>query len=175
VVAAAVVGGWLATRRSTVSTPARTLDPPSVAVVPEPPLPASASAVEEPMITAPSTVHPATEPPIPAHVHEARPVVGPSAPTPSTKATEALPDEATLLRKARSALRSGEPHRALALLDVYPRRFPNGMFGQERDVLRIDALVALGRSDEAQAAARAFLAKHPESAHRAHVEAILKN
>ena len=109
------------------------------------------------------------ETPSPALVTPSRSVVAPIAP-PVARTT---PDEATLFRKAGAALRDGDAQNALQLVDEQARLFPNGTFAQEREVLRIDALVALGKTDQARERARTFLAQHPESAHRPRLERML--
>lgn len=110
----------------------------------------------------------------------ATPAVAPSAaPPPSAAAppgaAPARVDEETemsLLREAGTAI-SSDPARALALVDEAERRFPRGALGQEREVIRIQALTAAGRRDEALQRARAFLARTPSSAHRPRLEQIL--
>jgi len=96
-------------------------------------------------------------------------------PEPSHSVRAVLPDEATLFKQARDALHAGDPQRTLDLTAELAKRFPNGTFTQERDVLRIDALVALGRTDEAKKAARLFISQHPESAHRPRLESMLSS
>jgi hypothetical protein len=83
------------------------------------------------------------------------------------------PNEATLFHDAGAALRGGNPGRALDLVDELASRFPNGTFAQERDILRIDALLALGKNGVARERARVFLAAHPESPHRTRLEGVL--
>lgn len=61
------------------------------------------------------------------------------------------------------ALAGSDPARALALADEGHARFPKGTFGQEREAIAISALARLGRTEQAQQRARAFLARHPES------------
>jgi len=58
--------------------------------------------------------------------------------------------ETTQLRDALAQLRGGQnPARALELLDGYDRRFPAGAWREEVAVVRIEALLALGRSRDA--------------------------
>lgn len=52
---------------------------------------------------------------------------------------------------------------ALALLDDGNKRFPRGVFVEEREALAIDCLVRLGRTAEAKQRAQAFLDTHPTS------------
>lgn len=150
---------WLATRQEPPPAAPVGFDTPVVqpSVVPTTPTVASArplTSVETP---------PASATVAPTHV----------APASTVSAQVQQPDEATLFRNAGTALRSGDPTHALQLVDEQARRFPDGTFAQEREVLRIDALVALNRNDEARDRARAFLAEHPESAHRPRLERML--
>jgi len=100
-----------------------------------------------------------------------------STPTPPTGATTALlmptatadagetkPSEIELLKEARAAL-SGEPARALALVGRAAQLYPRGALGQEREMIRIQALVGVGKRDQALAAARALTARHPDTAY----------
>jgi len=92
----------------------------------------------------------------------------PAARVPGAKAapSEAGPDvagEIALLGEAQRALASGQPEKALVLLDRHAREFPHGSLGQERAAARIIALCALGRVTTARAEAAAFLARSPGS------------
>jgi hypothetical protein len=71
--------------------------------------------------------------------------------------------EAELLREADVARKAGDAPRALALLDEHSARFPHGVLVQEREAERVVVLCALGRADEARAAASAFLREWPRS------------
>jgi hypothetical protein len=71
--------------------------------------------------------------------------------------------EAELLRQADAALKAGDAARALALLGEHATRFPNGMLIEEREAERIVVLCALGRTEEARAAASQFLRVRPRS------------
>jgi hypothetical protein len=46
------------------------------------------------------------------------------------------------------------------------------VLAQERDVLAIQALIALGRTDEARARRERFLAAYPGSAHKRRLDAL---
>lgn len=85
--------------------------------------------------------------------------------------TSSLSEELGLVDDARKALAAGDPTTALRSVAEHDRRFPAGALATERDVVRIDALVAAGRRDEANARARTFLARHP---HAAQAERIAK-
>ena len=80
--------------------------------------------------------------------------------------------EIQLLQRAQDAL-GGSPARALALLDQHAARFPGAGLGQEREVIAIDALVRLGRAEEARARAAAFAARFPRSAHLRRLDALV--
>jgi hypothetical protein len=56
-----------------------------------------------------------------------------------------------------------DPGGALAAADEGTRRFPTGLFGQEREAIAIGALSQLGRTADAKARARSFLARYPHS------------
>ncbi|AKU95073.1 hypothetical protein AKJ09_01737 [Labilithrix luteola] len=75
-----------------------------------------------------------------------------------------LAREIAAVEAARTALASGDPSRALALLAEYDREFPTGAFAVEVSVLRIEALARAGRIDEARALGARFLALHPHGA-----------
>ena len=79
--------------------------------------------------------------------------------------------ESALLQRAQQAL-SGRPGAALALANEHLARYPGGMFAQEREVIAVSALVAMGRAGEARTRAAAFVAAYPRSAHRPRVEAL---
>jgi len=73
-----------------------------------------------------------------------------------------LRDEIALVDAARAAMTGGAPERALVLLHRYATSYPGGTFRPEVTVLRIEALAATGRRDEARALARDFVARHPD-------------
>jgi hypothetical protein len=80
----------------------------------------------------------------------------------NTRPTES---EAELLERARNALTSS-PARALALTEQHRARFPSGVLTQEREVIAIEALKRLGRTDEAARRAADFARRYPGSAYR---------
>ena len=81
-------------------------------------------------------------------------------------------DESLLISGARSTLRAGNAASALQLLDHAASRFPQGVLVQEREALRIEALVALGRTGEARARAQAFITAYPNSPHLGRVRPL---
>ncbi|MEM9456109.1 MAG: hypothetical protein AAGF11_18145 [Myxococcota bacterium] len=80
--------------------------------------------------------------------------------------------EARMVAKARSQL-SRDPQRALALVQQAEKEFPYGQLVEERRAIAIQALVALGRKDEAHRQADAFLARYGRGAHAAAVRRAL--
>jgi hypothetical protein len=80
----------------------------------------------------------------------------PVAPSPPPAApASALPGETPLLSGALLQLRQKRDARgALAALDEYRARYPNGTLKREAESARIDALLLLGRNDEALAELR---------------------
>jgi hypothetical protein len=107
----------------------------------------------------------------PALPHHAAPRAS-SLPGVATTRHAAVPTEADLLRRAQEALRDA-PARALALVEEHASLYRTGALAQERDVIGVEALIRLGRRDQARAAAQRFLDEHPDSPHRGHVEALL--
>ena len=72
----------------------------------------------------------------------------PSATTPAVRRAPPVVDALTL---------------ALRLLDAHARDFPRGQLALERDVLRVDALLRLGRRSDAEAVARSLAGRAPGS------------
>jgi hypothetical protein len=80
-----------------------------------------------------------------------------------------------LLDAARAVLASEDPARSLSVLDEHRRRFPRGQLGEEREALAVQALVALGRYDEARERAARFRAAVPNSLFLPSVDATLSS
>ena len=79
--------------------------------------------------------------------------------------------EVHLLQRAQAAL-GADPGGALALTVEHARRFPGGALGQERELIAVTALVALGRRPEAEARAASLLERFPASAYRGRLESL---
>ena len=75
-----------------------------------------------------------------------------------------LLDELDLLKRARSALRSGEGSTALALLDRHERERAGDSLVAEATLLRIEVLAALGRKEAASELAQRFVRANPNHA-----------
>jgi len=91
----------------------------------------------------------------------------------SDAAAASIETEAALLQRARQALVS-DPSRSLALVEQHRRLYPRGMLSQERELLAVKALVALGRADSARSRADAFVTAYPGSAYRDRVESVAR-
>ncbi len=155
-----------------------------------------ASAASSPVPTVPATVAPDTQPgegqptslgkrdehvdgTAPAKAASAAPTTAPaprgkaepttSAATPSLPSQADLVAEHQLLRSARAAL-ANNPRRAYALTQEHKRRFAQGMLGQEREVIAIEALARLGDDSAASDRADQFSKDYPDSPHRDRVD-----
>jgi hypothetical protein len=98
------------------------------------------------------------------------------APGTSDPAGPAIPTwvlERQLVQEARAALAEGRDLWALERLDEHARRFSAGLLVEEREALRVQALVDLGRLQEAHAAASRFIGTYPASVHRDGVQRAL--
>lgn len=136
---------------------------------PEPP-PVPAAVARTP---APSPA-PVAQTPSPA---EAAPALVPSAPPVRVNKPPSglrLQDEAALLAQVQGALRAGQGATALGKLELYDRRFPNGMLRSEADAARVFALCAAGRTDRARAAAARFVQRYPNAPATARVQSACK-
>lgn len=77
------------------------------------------------------------------------------------RAADPLALELRLVAEARRSARTVPTH-ALALLARADREVGDGVLGREREALRIEALVAVGRGAEASRRAHTFLTTHPD-------------
>lgn len=116
---------------------------------------------------------------------KAPPLLQPTAPTeppPITAQAAASPaatvqgplGELTLLARARRALLV-EPERALALAEEHARLYREGTFSEEREVLAIESLLKLHRTQEAERRVAAFMARFPRSSHREHLARLVSS
>ena len=91
-------------------------------------------------------------------------------PTPQRAAPS---DSSALLASALAALQRDDGTRALALIARDERENPSSALAEERDALRIDALLQLGRTGDARGAAEEFAAHYPHTMHRDLLERAL--
>jgi hypothetical protein len=76
---------------------------------------------------------------------------------------ESAREELRLLRQARAAVARDDFAAALPPIAEHARRFKDGRLSEEREALRVKALAAMGRNDDARRAAAAFRARFPRS------------
>jgi hypothetical protein len=150
-------------RAATTTPTSPTTEPPTT----EPPTtapPTTAPPTTEP----PTTEPPTTEPPTTAPPTTEAPTTAP----PTTEAPTTAPTELSLVRGAMSAL-AASPARALAQADEHARLYPHGALADDREVIAIDALVRLGRPQDAEARAGRFRTDHPGSPSIRRIDRIL--
>jgi len=85
--------------------------------------------------------------------------------------TEAAPSatEFELVQRAQAALAS-DANRALTLANEHAVAYPKGELVEEREVIAIEALAQLGRSEEASRRSLAFVRRFPETPYTARLE-----
>jgi hypothetical protein len=130
----------------------------------------SASAVELPLSSSAAEV-PSVAPsaPVQAPAPQVRAVA-----TPLRDSHVSTPaNEATLLDQARLLLPT-EPRRALALTQEHAKRFPRSVLAQEREVIAIQALSRLGKTDAAKKRGVDFERQYPGSAHQNKVDQTMR-
>jgi len=116
----------------------------------------------------PAGVPPSAEPEL-APSKEAEPTPAPvKAPVPSRRPIFASKhdggsEELQLLSRARQSDAHGDYAEVLALVAEHERSHPDGRLSEEREVLRVKALVGLGRASEARHAATKFRRQFPRS------------
>jgi hypothetical protein len=81
-------------------------------------------------------------------------------------------DELTLLVRARRVL-DLDPQRAYALTEQHRQSHRRGVLSEERELLAIEALLALGQRPAAEARARQFARRFPDSVHARKLALIL--
>jgi len=103
---------------------------------------------------------------------------GRSEPTPQDAVNSAsfpdpsIADEARLLESARAALGT-DPARALRITEEHARKHPMAQLSAERELIAIDALIRLGRRDEALRRAAPRLARAPNSLYAKRLRQLL--
>jgi hypothetical protein len=94
-----------------------------------------------------------------------------SSPRPIAADAPSETEEIALLAQAHDAL-SSQPARALALCETLRTQYASGRFTQEREVVEIEALVKLHRTEEARARWNEFKRRYPTSSHRVRLEEL---
>jgi hypothetical protein len=88
-------------------------------------------------------------------------------------ATDAYAMELRVLQPAQQAVARPDFASALGAIAEHQRRFPSGKLAEEREALRVKALLGLGRTAEAQRAGVAFRQRFPNSALRGRIDKML--
>jgi hypothetical protein len=83
-------------------------------------------------------------------------------PRSSSEPADAVAAEMADLANLRKLARV-DPEGALRAAEEGKRRFPGGLYGEDREAIAIGLLVQLGRSSEAKTRGAAFLARYPRS------------
>jgi len=108
---------------------------------------------------------PATPPPTDPEPPPAEPRPAKTKPAgPAKSAADAYAMELRVLQPAQQAVARQDFASALAAIAEHQRRFPSGRLAEEREALRVKALLGLGRSEDAQRAGVAFRKHFPRSA-----------
>lgn len=81
--------------------------------------------------------------------------------------------ELSLITRAQAAL-DRDPRRALSLASEHAEDYPSGIFREEREVVRMEAELKLGRRSAATARARRFIEDFGHSTHAPRVRALLR-
>jgi hypothetical protein len=139
-------------------------------VAPLAPDPAPPSAVE---IPAPLDAH-LTASPTASRSKRKAAQAGSSNPIDRSATERSIADEVEELDRARAALSTGEPKRALERLSRYDRTFPQGTLREEALRLRIEALVSAGDRATARTFAQRFRSLYPNSTHSERLKALVK-
>jgi hypothetical protein len=96
-----------------------------------------------------------------------------AAPANSVTENEGFAAELRLLQPAQQAVSRRDFASALASIAEHQRQFPSGRLSEEREALRVKALLGLGRTVEAQRAGAAFRARFPRSALLGRIDEML--
>jgi hypothetical protein len=93
-------------------------------------------------------------------------------PKASAAVTAEGPSELELLREAQR-LQATDPAAALAVVARHSRLFPSGILAQERELVAINSLTRLGRTEAARARAASFLRQYPGSVHALRIQELV--
>jgi acetyl-CoA acetyltransferase len=81
-------------------------------------------------------------------------------PDPPTAISSAISEQIALVDAASAAVSAGAGERALAVVREYQTKYPTGSFRPEISALRIEALVLVGRREEARTLAQRFVTQY---------------
>lgn len=146
--------------------------PPAEEEAEEAPVEAAASPASTTARPAPSTA--AANPTPAAPMGSTASFAAEPSPSPlTTEATSALTDEVRSLDAARRELSAGHARAALAALETYRARFPQGSLRTEATVLRVEALLRAGDRASAEREANDIVRAAPGTRHAARVLDLL--
>ncbi len=170
-----------------VSAPSGTLDED----LPSAPAPAVQNATVDSVTETPDTVESETRPTAPARQRPRKsqltsripatktgPAVPPApvvVPPPASMHATQLAAEARGIEEAQHALTAKKPALALSLADKAASTFGDGQLRQEREAIRIEALLQMGKKDEARKLTVGFRKNYPSSPHLARIEQLLSS
>ena len=124
------------------------------------PVPTHSVVVVTVPVTPPATSPPADPEPPPAEPRTAK--------TKSVGSEKSVADvyaqELRVLQPAQRAVARQDYASALVAIAEHQRRFPSGRLAEEREALRVKALLGLGRGEDAQRAGAGFRERFPRSA-----------
>jgi len=159
-VAAGVVATVAVTHRAEPPPVERASAPAPAPVVAEPPPTVSAAALPAPTPSDAPVATPAARMPAPV-----------ARPRPSrVEPRSTLREENALLERAREHLRQGDPAAAMRVVAEHGTDYPDSALADVRTVVRIEALCALGKDEQARGEARVFLESRPSTTARRRVE-----
>lgn len=186
VASAAAVGAWFASSEPKTARDER--EHPSTKVVEREPSPppagqgqAGARAATDPPAPPEAPSAAATSPPPPTTVRVApttspapKPVeeVPSAKPAPAAAPAPATESETTYIRRAETAIDTGDGITALRALDDHGKTYPDGILAGRRDVLRVIATCTVGRVPAAREQAEKYLAEHPRSTEAARIRRV---
>jgi hypothetical protein len=84
-----------------------------------------------------------------------------------------LAQELAILERARGALARSDGAQAQRILDAYEQRFARPRLGPEAELLRVEALLALGDEAQARSVAEALLASPAGRAYGRRLRSLL--
>ena len=114
-------------------------------------------AIEPPAMPAPMPT-PAPAPRVPAHTGD----------------DDMLAEELPYIDRVRRSLAEGEPADAIVSLNTYELHFIHPRLAEEAQVLRVEALVRLGKTEPARSVAERFLRADPASPYAKRVQSLLR-
>jgi hypothetical protein len=142
-----------------------------------PPAPRSEAALSpppSPVEAVPSPEAPPVAAPLPASAESTQAAVWRAPAVGADVRASTLAAERALLDRARRDLLTGDPAAALDGVEKHATRFPRGVLREERDALRVEALVGAGRYDQARSAGERFAVAFPDSMLRPAVRDALR-